>query len=599
MGLAAVVLLGACLICGAGGEWEGTADFRAISDAAGLVEQSLDLTASLAWELSLAGLDLEVTHSFEELGSDVRAVSEAIGAIEKLKARKVLKEKAELQAKLDAAKAALERGENTQAVALLRHFITQVEALRMAWEFTTKEADPLISDAEAIIRKIDKGKRERRLEIELTATIAQLELAWGLERKEPAFPAPGKDNRDTTLSFAIEADYGQLDLSLELEHQRVDFFQRWSRENSKLVDQVDLDLELDLGDLELSKSLSYKATFFPDQIGDEVELARAALLEQAIQRLKEEIEGSPTIPSEVKSELEGKLQSALDASDQGQRAKVIDYLLGFLDLVERRRREGKIEPAEASWLISEVWSILPRERSRILSGTTAAQFRLSSLDLDLEVEGTGTVKTFPAATKKDEKDTTVALGFEAERGRLSLQGSGTWGRKLFPNDPAKDEVIQAWEWTATFKREQFKAIGSLETETTTFPHSIAKNNIVGTRSVRLEWRLFSAYCTLSWERNGSGYPNAPEKDKLVDELELVVKFAQPGFTIDLQREATAYLLAPSKDKLVRGAEFKLARELAAGLKFELSASFVSQSYPNQPAKEEVTGEMELTITQKF
>jgi hypothetical protein len=600
--LISVVCLLFPALCWASGEWEGVAEFGAVSEAAGLVEQYLDLSTTLAWELSLAGLDLEISRSFEELTSEVHAVSEAIAAIEKLKARKALKGKAELQAKLDAAKAALERGENARAVAQLRHFIAQVEELHIAGEFTTREANSLIvgtseyPGAERIIRKIDKGKRASELALGLSATIAKLELSWSLQGKEAVFPAPGKDNRATTVNFAVDGDWGNLDLFLELEHQQVDFFQRWSREDSKLVDQIDLKAELDLGDLELAKSLGYETTFFPERIGEEVESARVAEVSQALERLKGGI-ASSNIPDKVKAELTKKIQSALDALEQGQRGKAVDHLEDFIDLVERRRREGKLGPADAEWLIAGVWEILPRERRSILSGILRAEFAIGKLDL--EIEGTSTLKAFPAETEKDERAHALKLGFEAERGGLSLEGNVAWQRKLFPNDPAEDELIADWEGTATFGTEGFEATSSFEIKTTIYPNNSARDNTVLARSLKLEWALARADCTLSWEREATGYPNAPAKDKLVDEFRLVLEFAQPGFTIDLERKATTYPLAPAKDKLVWNAEFKLAKGIAPRLALELAASFAVESYPNQPVSDRVASELELAIEQKF
>ncbi|MGQ9477256.1 MAG: FIMAH domain-containing protein [Candidatus Bipolaricaulia bacterium] len=599
----------ACLLlpglCRASGEWEGTAEFRAISDTAGLLEESLDLSTALVWDLSLAGLDLEVSPSFEELTSDVHAVNEAISAIEKLESRRVLQAREELKAKLAEAKVALERGEDTKAVAQLRHFIFQVEALRVAGELTTKEANSLIEGtsenpgAERIIGKIDKGRREQELKLNLSTTIAGVELAWGLQAGEAIFPAPGKDHRDTTISFAIEADYSQLDLSLGLGHQHVDFFQRWSWEDSKRVDQMDLQAELDLGSLGLTKGLSYEATFFPERIGEEVEVARVAEVSSAIERLKEGIASSLSIPSEVKPELINKLQGALDSLAQSQRGKAVDYLLGFLDLVERRRRDGRITEDEAEWLISEVWAILPRARSRIISGTMGAEFALSSLDLEIEVEGTGTLETYPAETKKDERAAAIAIGFEAERGEFALEGDAAWKGKLFPNDPAKDELLEDWEGTATFATEGFAATGSFGIETTICPNSSAKNNVARAQGLKLEWDLARADFTLRWEQETTNYPSAPGKDKLVDELGLSLEFAQPDFTIDLEREATIYPLAPAKDKLVESAEFKLDWELAPEMQFSLAINFAIESYPAEPAKAKTTASIELALEQKF
>lgn len=694
------------LLCRASGEWEGTAEFEVISNAQGVAEEALEITAKLDLESSLAELVSKIFPSFSERISDVHqikisdlaqaiediealkddiknieekkisedlraewlseldaiwvaieerrlgeavsrlrtfrsSVSEAYEAQPKKLTRKTdadkLRSKAktairntnsieglkedvidftcipfdasskfdcipvnlaeELKNNLDIAKDAVEDHRNTLALSWLREFINRIEEGYSAGLIISAEADLLISRAETIIGRIDKGARRREVGLNLSAAIAGLELAWGLQAGEAIFPASGKDNQDTTVSFAIAADYGQLDLSLELERQRVDFFQRWSCEDSKLVDQVDFDLELDLGNLELTKSFTYEQTFFPERIGEEVEMTRIAEVKQSIEKLWREIESSLTIPSRVKSELAKKLQSALAALDQGQRTKAVDYLSDFIDLVERRRREGKITKEDAEWLISEAWAILPRERRSITSGMMGVEFVLSSLEL--EIEGTGTLKAFPAETKKDERDAAFAFGFEAEQGGLALEGSAAWQWKLFPNDPAEDELIQKWEGAATFEEKGFAATGSFGMKTTIYPNNSAKNNTVRTQELEFEWALARADCTLSWEREATDYPNAPTKEKLVEALELVLEFTEPGFTIDLQREATAYPLAPAKDKLVWSARFQLDWELALALQLDLTASFAMESYPAEPTKAKTTASLELALAQEF
>ncbi len=602
----------ACLLlpalCRASGEWEGAVKLEAVSDATGLLEESLDLAASSTWDLSLAGLELEVNRSFRELVSDVYSVNGAISAIKELKARKVLEGKVELLAKLDAARTALERGETALAVTQLRHFIVQVEELYLAGGFTTREANSLIEGtsenpgAERIIKKINKGRNESEFQLDLAATIASLGLSWGLQVGKALFPAPGEDHREAEAYLAVEAEYSQLDLSLKLEHQQVDFFQRWSREESKRVDQMDLRAELDLGDLELTKSLNYERTFFPEQIGKEVEVTRIAEVEKAIEVLKQAIEASPTLSDEIKKELAGdesKLEKALQALKDSRRGRAVDHLEDFIDLVERRRREGKITKVDAEWLISEVWVILPRARSRTISGTMGAEFALSPLGLEIEVEGTGTLKAFPAETKKDERAAAIAIGFEAERGGLSLEGSAAWKGRLFPNDPAKDELLEDWEGTATFATEGFEATGSFGIKTTIYSNSSAKTNTVQARNLELEWELARAAFALSWERETTSYPHAAAKGKLVDELGLVLEFAQPDFTIDLEREATIYPLALAKAKLVESAKFQLDWELAPTMQFSLAINFAIESHPAEPAKAKTTASVELALEQRF
>ncbi|MCR4404434.1 MAG: hypothetical protein NUW06_04030 [Candidatus Acetothermia bacterium] len=708
IGLALVLVLAVHLPSAASGDWQGTTEFKALSNINGIAEEYLDLVSELNLRPPFAGLNLKASATLEEaisnvhqvkigdlvkalegleaIRKDVRSIEpgkikenlraewltwlEAITrllesgrldeAVEELRdfreavssayvAKKLtrkddankLRGKAKtairninnieglkedtidltcapfaassetdcipaafaelLNGNLDVAKAAADRGENSRAIRQLTEFIRLVEDGYGEGLIISAEADSLISRAETIMGKIDKSKRARDLNFRMATTIGGIGLAWTVDGGSALFPVPGKDKQDFALGFAAAFEGKGFDLQLALEHQELDFMERWSREDDKLVDQLEVAMELELGEVELAQSLGYERTLFPEAIAKEVEISRVEVVKRELLRLREEIKSCPSLPQEIKDELVerkgNKLGKALQALIDGQRQKAVDYLLDFLELIERRRREGKITRDDAEWLISEVRGILPRERSRIISGTMGAEFALSLLDL--EIGGTGTLKAFPTETKKDERDIAFAVGFEAERGRLSLAGSTAWQRKLFPNDPAKDELSQDWEGTATFEREGFKARGSLEAKAIIYPNSSAKDYTVRAQDLKLEWALARADLTLSWEREATNYPNAPEKETLVEGLGLVLEFAEPGFTLDLEREATTYPLAPAKDKLAWSAEFKLAKGIAPGLTLKLAASFVAESYPNEPAKDKLTAGLELTLEQKF
>lgn len=584
------------------GEWEGTAEFEIISDVAGISEESLDIATDASLELSFDGLDIEIISSFNQLISDIHSVNGAISDIEKLKKRKALKGKDELKYKLEVAITALEQGQNAEAVAQLLHFIDQVEAYREEGEFTTKEADSLISKAETIIGKIDKGKSERDLELNISATIAEVELTWELETEGAIFPAPGKDNRDITFNFEADAGLNDLDLTLEMEHQQLDFFERWTKEKGKLADGLNFEAELDLGDLEITRALDYEGTLFPEGIGKEIEAARVDEAKRAIERLRQEIENSPSLPDGIKEELtdkDSKLKKAIDDLDKGQRGKAVGHLWDFIELVERRRREEKISEDDANWLVTEAREILPRKRIGVITATTKAALDFDEWELEMEHEST--IKDLPAETKKDERSTNIKAELEVERAPLSLKGTSERQRKLFPNDRKKDELVRRRQVEMGLGLEKMEVCGTFSRKATEYPNKIAKNNVIKTRELELKLELGHADCTLSFERETTSYPHdaTKEKDKLVDDRELKLEFEQPEFTIDLERKTTTYPNDPVKDKLVQSAEFQLDWEITTDLQLSLTADFVMTDYPNDPVKDKTSASLKVTIQQEF
>jgi hypothetical protein len=468
-------------------------------------EELLALETKASLEFSLRGLSLKLTPDFDEFISYVHDVSVAIADVERLKEKVgdmecdetndcIPPDVAEaLKSKLSAASEALERGRNAEAVGWLLDFIGYVEAYG---ELIIPEAHSLITRAEAIISKIDKGKSLRDFSVEIAASIGGVELTWGIDLETAKFPAPGKDNLKEAIDFKIDLNTEDLTFTTDFIYQITDFKEKRSDEKDKVTTEVEAELELGLNDLTIIESIKVSRKVFPKAAKRSSFFTTETKIDADldIYQLKGTVlHESKSFTDEEKDELTFAYQ--LEGAYQPDNLKITASLKGernnFPHAQSKNRHINRFE-TEAFWDFGQ-------------------------LESDLEFTALFWVKETHYPNNKIKDNTTKRHRFKTKMDldRLTIEGGIERTETKYPNDEVKNSIANKQWIKSNFNLGYAEFTVALELFAMIYPNSPPTTKNKKIKTVEFELKTLSNLLTLSAAFMEKSFPDFPENNQFI------------------------------------------------------------------------------------
>ena len=389
-----------------------------------------------------------------------------------------------------------------------------------------EEADRIRYKADLLLRNVAESGMNRACDVDLSTTIADIDIDGGLSWDEADYRAPSKDV--CTHGLAVTAGYtgDEWSVSIDYEQEQRDYSDRLKDNDDRTKRSVDISVSRDVDLCSADLSALFDHEFYPNDIDEEIELDRVVQASAAIVGLLDRV-----LELHLVATLEGRLvkdlgeEGALGALGIGDRSEAVDCLDDFIGHLLDAEWGDDIEADTSQALITVARGILPRRTIQNIDIPLSLgfPFRGSDVTVDLEWES----KTYPADSPLDHDTSTGKLSYTKDESVLILNGYLEREELVYPNAATKNRSLQEWE-------------GS-------FDKQVACGDLALT--------LFQQLTT---------YPLASKKDQSVQKLDLDLDIDTPGLSISLTlfHQLTAYPLESNNDESVEKLDLDLDIDVA-------------------------------------
>ena len=404
----------------------------------------------------------------------------------------------------------------------LAKILTRVEELRGTM-IKEEEADRIRDKADLLLRYIAENGVKRQCNVDLSTTIADIDIDGGLTWEEAGYRAPSKDVR--TYGFEIAAGYAgdDWDVSIDYQQERRDYGDRLKDDYDRTTHSLDISVSRDVDPCSTDLSASFDNEYYPNDIDAEIEADRVTEACAGISDLFDRVLGlhlTATLENRLVKDL-GE-EGALGALAIGDRSEAVDCLDDFIGHLLDAEWAGDIEPDTSQVLIAMARSIQPRRRiyNIDIPLSLGFPFRGGDATFDLEWES----KAYPADSPLDHDTSTAKVSYTREESTLTLSGCLKREELVYPNDTAKSRSLQEWE--GSFDKEI--ACGDLALtlfhQLTAYPLASKNDQSVQKLDLDLSIDVADLSIDLQWTDKVTAHPN--------DASEPIVELTEMGLDAD-------------------------------------------------------------------
>jgi hypothetical protein len=475
----------------------------------------------------------------------------------------------------------------------LDEFLARVEEHRGAL-IKEEEADRIRGKADLLLRKVNENGMKKGCDLDLSRTIAGIDLDGALSWEMDDYRAPSKDVCRTGLEIGAgfaDEDWG---ISINYAQEWRDYADRLKDDGDRITRSADLAFSwegdpADRAPWIMAGSLLFDSEFYPHDVDDEIESGRVAQAIAAIQGLITEVQGlglPATVEDALLNELGG--EGALGALVAGDRREAVDCLEDFIDEVYDAKWDNEIAAPAAQVLIDRALSILPRKEIRQIKIPLSLDFPFGNGDMTLAVEWEE--KMHPAHSLLNWNTVTTKVDYARKEETSTLSGYIKHEELLYPNAAAKDRSLTEWEGQAE------SPLGSCDLELvlfrqgTTYPHATSKNKRVEKGDLAIDFELSTVSVTANLTEKLTRYPNDEAKSS---SKETDIKFnaswevGEGAFQINLSNETKRTCVASSVETLdseTRKIDLSWAGDVTDDLEISLSSAWKNVVAWDDPAK---------------
>jgi hypothetical protein len=557
-----------------------------LDDFIDLVEDSSEVSSTTAGRLLLIAKPIEQRYDYlEYIASKVR-----------LYAREGVQD--ELAGLLRRTVLDLADGKRSSYLHGLEELLTRVEGYRGAM-IKEEEADRIRYKADLLLRKVSENGTEKNCDLDLSRTVAGIDLDGALSWEIGDYRAPSKDV--CTTGWEIKADFDDADweISIDYEQTRCDYADRLKDDDDRISRSVDFAFcweGVPLGNdstndnsWTLAGSVLLDSESYPNDIDDEIESDRVAQAITAIQGLITEVQGLG-LPAAVEESLLKELgeEGALGALIAGDRREAVDCLEDFIDEVYDAKWDGEITPDAAQVLIDRALSILPRKSIQQIKIPLSLALPFYNGDMTLAVEWEE--KLYPAHSLLNWKTATTKADYAKKEETLTLSGYVKHEELIYPNANVKDRSLTEWEGQAESALESCDLALTLFRQETAYPNATSKNKRVEKGDLEIDFDLPLATITANLTEKLTRYPNNAAKpfSKETDiSLSASWDVGKGTFQVNLSNEVKRTYAAPSVEiscTETRKIELSWAGDVTDDLKISLSSAWKDVIASEDPVK---------------
>jgi len=558
-----------------------------LDDFMDLVEDSTEISCTNAGRLLILAKPIEQRYDYlEYIASKVR-----------LYAREGVK--GELASLLRRTVLDLADGKRPDYLHDLDELLTRVEGYRGTM-IKEEEADRIRDKADLLLRKVSENGTKKSCDLDLSRTVAGIDLDGALSWEMGDYRAPSKDVCTTGLEIGAGFDDEDWGISINYEQEQRDYADRLKDNGDRISRSLDLALSWEGDPWAAAGSVLFDSEFYPNDVDDEIESDRVAQAIAAIQGLIAGVQGLG-LPAAVEESLLKELgeEGAEGALMTGDRREAVDCLEDFIDEVYDAKWDGEVTPDAAQVLIDRALSILPRKKIRQIRIPLSLDFPFYSGEMTLAVEWEE--KLYPAHSLLNWSTTTEKMDYTRKEGTSTLSGYVKHEELIYPNADAKDRSLTEWEGQAKSPLESCDLELTLFRQETTYPHATSKDKYVEKVDLEIDFDLSPVSITANLTEKLTRYPNDVAKS-LSKETHITLsaswEVGEGTFQVNLSNETKRTYVAPvaaiSTDE-TRKIEFSWAGDVTDDLKISLSSAWKDVVAWEDPA----TKSHELTLQIEF
>ena len=400
-------------------------------------------------------------------------------------------------------------GDSAAYCAHLVEVLARVEQYRGTM-IKQEEADRIRDKADSLLRKITENGVNRACDVDLSTTIAGIDLDGALSWETGDYRAPSKDVCADGLD--LKASYTSHDWDLSIDYQREwrDYMDLLKDDSDRIEHSLDVSVSRDVDPWSADLSVSFDHDFYPNDIDAEIELDRVAQASAAIIDLLDHVLGL-----HLSARLEDRLvkdlgeEGALGALVIGDRSEAVDCLEDFVDHLLDAEWDGDIEPDTSQALILMARGILPRRTIQNIDIPLSLgfPFRDGDATLDLEWEN----KIYPADSSLDHDTSTAKVSYTREESVFTLSGYLKREELVYPNATTKHRLLQEWEGEVDKEMACGDLALTLFHQQTTYPLASKKDQSVRKLDLDLDIDIGDLSIALQSTDEGTAHPNDTSK----------------------------------------------------------------------------------------
>jgi len=373
-----------------------------------------------------------------------------------------------------------------------------------------EEADRIRNKADSLLCKIAENGTSRACDLDLSTTIGDVDVDGGLSWDEADYRAPSKDVRADGLDLTATYTGEEWEVSIDFQREWRDYGDQLKDDDDRMKHSLDISVSRDVDPYSADLSLSLDHEFYPNDIDEEIELARVAEVRVATTDLLYRV-----LELHLVATLEARLvkdlgeEGALGALGIGDRSEVVDCLDDFIGHLLDAEWGGDIELDTSQALIATALAILPRRTIDNIDMPLSLgfPFRDGDATLDLEWES----KTYTADSPLDHDTSTGKLSYTKDESELTLSGYLEREELVYPNARAKNRSLREWE--GSFDNEI--ACGDLTLtlfhQQTTYPLASKNDQSVHKLDLDLDIDIDDLSIAFQWTDKMTAHPNDASK----------------------------------------------------------------------------------------
>lgn len=507
----------------------------------------------------------------------------------RLYAKDVVKEK--LASELRRIVLFLTDGSRVEAINELLDLLNNVREYRQSL-IKGREADRIRYKADYILRKVSGTKAENIIEVTSSTALSGLDLQLTFGHEKVNHVAPSKDKETQVTQFDLDYEGEDWASSFAYNYENLDYFDIVNDDKDQLTHELEIELEREFDFFDLSGSASCEKQFFPNEIGDEIEINRAQTCKAAIDDLIQYIKAQG-LAQGVEDKLIEDLKEAKTHLENVERDGAVDSLEDFLDEVEDQFWDDNLSETLAEKLSQRAKEILPRERRWFLRLQEKSEFSWENNELKVTLEQEG--RTYPADSEENRSIKIRGIEYRREFGNFTVKGFWEWEETKYPRDADSDKKERQREIECELDMGEVDMMVSYNREQTSYPKAPYKNLILYERTIEVE---IDPYLIVSLENNHKEYPNNPDKNWMAVQMSLEVEFGS-AFVLSWEMIRKNYPNNLVKNLTSTKLGFELENTLSDNIKFEISSELIHKYYPNDPYENEISSSFTASLDMDF
>ena len=462
-----------------------------------LVDDSLDLPPMIKARFLLIAKPIELRYDYVKyIANKVKGY--ALAAV-----------KDELACLLGQTVVAAADGDSASYRAHLSEVLTCVEQYRGTM-IKEEEADRIRDKADLLLRKIAENGTNRACGVDISTTIADIDIDGGLSWDKADYCAPIKDVRTDGLDLKASYAGDDWDVSIDYQHEWRDYADRLKDGDDSIKHSLGVSVSRDADPCSADLSVSFDHEFCPRDIDEEIEVDRVTEARADISNLFDRV-----LALHLVAKLEARLvkdlgeDGALGALAIGDRSEAVDCLDDFIGHLLDAEWGGDVEPDTSQALIATARGILPRRTIRDIDVPLSLEFPFRGGDTTIDLEWES--KTYPADSPLDHDTSTRKLSYTKDESALTLSGYLEREELVYPNATTKNRSLREWE--GSFDKEM--ACGDLALvlfhQQTTYPLASKKDQLIHKLDLDLDIDIDDLSIAFQWTDKMTAHPNDAAK----------------------------------------------------------------------------------------